>query len=113
MLDPAPPPPAAAPAAPVPAAREGRGHASDTMSVGFIGAGQLAFALAKGFTAAGRPRGRKGAEGWGWALPVCRPEDGGVGLVGVPAGSGGPRICGGFPWVVGLLLSFLGMWGGG
>lgn len=26
----------------------------DTMSVGFIGAGQLAFALAKGFTAAGR-----------------------------------------------------------
>ncbi|XP_036853359.1 pyrroline-5-carboxylate reductase 1, mitochondrial isoform X4 [Manis javanica] len=45
-------PPEAAPAEPVPAARAA-GEASHTMSVGFIGAGQLAFALAKGFTAAG------------------------------------------------------------
>lgn len=34
------------------------------MSVGFIGAGQLAFALAKGFTAAGRPRSPEAVE---WA----------------------------------------------
>lgn len=32
------------------------------MSVGFIGAGQLAFALAKGFTAAGRCCGQEGAK---------------------------------------------------
>lgn len=37
---------------------------ASSMSVGFIGAGQLAFALAKGFTAAGRLLSREG--------PLCR-----------------------------------------
>lgn len=39
------------------------------MSVGFIGAGQLAFALAKGFTAAGRPCGQGGPMGEGVLVP--------------------------------------------
>lgn len=37
------------------------------MSVGFIGAGQLAFALAKGFTAAGRLYGQERTNVRGWA----------------------------------------------
>lgn len=39
------------------------------MSVGFIGAGQLAFALARGFTAAGG-RGARGPGGAGGAEPA-------------------------------------------
>lgn len=78
----------------------------DTMSVGFIGAGQLAFALAKGFTAAGRPPGQERAQCqrvghypsavWGMKVGVCRKWQ--------------PQVFGVLPWVVGFPLSFLGMW---
>lgn len=77
-LDPAPSRPAVALAAPAPAVRA-VGGSSDNMSVGFIGAGQLALALAKGFTAAGRPCSLEGVE-WaeGWAVTLL-PAGGGAG----------------------------------
>lgn len=60
--------PAVVPAEQGPAPRA-VGARADTMSVGFIGAGQLAFALAKGFTAAGR-----GAQRQRVGFPLCGVE---------------------------------------
>jgi len=42
------------------------------MSVGFIGAGQLAFALAKGFTAAGRLYSQERTNVRGWAVTLLQ-----------------------------------------
>lgn len=69
------------------------------MSVGFIGAGQLAFALARGFTAAGRSCSQEGAE---WErvcpLPFHRLGCEGGGLDNMPClspvGNRSPRMFG-------------------